>query len=241
MQTVGFRGHVFKVAKDGGLAEQVPLPEGGFCSFSADGKKMAYNRVFREFRTWKYYQGGMADDIWIHDFTTRKTINITNNKAQDIIPMWIGDEIFFISDRDRTMNLFVYNTKTQQTEKVTNFTDFDIKFPTNNKDYIVFENGGYVYKFDVKTRKYDKVNIRIAEDFNDSRKELSKDVSKNISAVSMSPNGERVVMTARGEVFDVPVKNGATRNLTKTSDVHVRNSILSPHRRLLVYLSEPTV
>ncbi|MDR1054629.1 MAG: PDZ domain-containing protein [Prevotellaceae bacterium] len=239
-QTFGFRGHLFSVAKNGGLSEQIPLPEGGFCSYSADGKKLAYNRVFREFRTWKYYEGGMADDIWIHDFTTRKTINITNNKAQDIIPMWINDEIFFISDRDRTMNLFVYNTKTQQTEKVTDFKEFDIKFPTNNKDYIVFENGGYIYKFDIKTRKAEKVTIRIAEDFNDSRKELSKDISKNITAASMSPNAERIVISARGEIFDVPVINGATRNITNSSGAHERMGSWSPDGRWIAYISDAT-
>ena len=72
--------------------------------------KKHYNRVMREFRNWKYYRGGMADDIWIYDPAAKKVENITNNIAQDIIPMWIGEEIYFISDRDRTMNIFVYNS-----------------------------------------------------------------------------------------------------------------------------------
>ena len=110
-------------SKNGGMPEVIPLPEGGFCSYSPDGKKLAYNRVMREFRNWKYYRGGMADDIWIYDPAAKKVENITNNIAQDIIPMWIGEEIYFISDRDRTMNIFVYNIRTKQTEKVTNYTD----------------------------------------------------------------------------------------------------------------------
>ena len=87
-----FNGQLYCVSKSGGLAEELPLPRGGFCSFASDDSKLAYNRVFREFRTWKRYRGGMADDIWIYDFKTKKIENITNNPAQDIIPMWRGDK-----------------------------------------------------------------------------------------------------------------------------------------------------
>lgn len=138
----GFDGKLWKVSPQGGMPQQIPLPEGGFASFSPDGKKMAYNRVMREFRTWKYYRGGMADDIWIYDPAAKSVTNITENPAQDIFPMWIGDEIFFISDRDMTMNFFVYNTKTGKTEKVTDFSDFDVKFPSSDGKRIVFEKGG---------------------------------------------------------------------------------------------------
>ena len=141
-------------------------PRGGFCSFSPDGKKLAYNRVFREFRTWKRYRGGMADDVWIYDFKTHKTTNITNNPALDIIPMWNGDKIYFLSDRDenKRMNLYVYDLATHETKKLTDFTDFDIKFPSLGDKAIVFENGGYIYRFDLATEKAEKVPIRFAED-----------------------------------------------------------------------------
>lgn len=146
----GFDGRLWAVSKDGGMPEVLPLPEGGFCCYSPDGKKLAYNRVFREFRTWKYYRGGMADDIWIYDAAQKKVENITNNVAQDIIPMWIGEEIFFISDRDKTMNIFVYNTRTRQTEKVTHYTDYDVKFPSTDGKTIVYEQGGYLFRLDPK-------------------------------------------------------------------------------------------
>ena len=124
-----FKGQLFEVNKNGGLSQELPLPAGSWCSFSPDGKKMAYNRVFREFRTFKYYKGGMADDVWVYDFETKETVNITNNDNQNIFPICHGDKIYFISDRDRTMNLFAYNTKTKQTEKLTQYTEYDIKFP----------------------------------------------------------------------------------------------------------------
>ncbi len=90
-----FIGQLYTVPLAGGLPEELPLPRGGFCSFSPDGKKLAYNRVFREFRTWKRYRGGMADDVWVYDFTTKKTVNVTNSPAQDIFPMWHGDQDLF--------------------------------------------------------------------------------------------------------------------------------------------------
>ena len=133
-----FNGKLWTISPEGGMPELIPLPEGGFCSWSPDGKKFAYNRVMREFRTWKYYRGGMADDIWVYDPSAKKVENVTNNVSQDIFPMWIGEEIFFISDRDMIMNLFVYNTKTKKTEKVTNYTDYDIKFPSTNGEIIVY-------------------------------------------------------------------------------------------------------
>jgi tricorn protease len=142
----GFTGNLYIVGKEGGLSEIIPLPEGGFCSYSPDGKRLAYNRVMREFRTWKYYRGGMADDIRIYDTEKNSVENITNNNAQDIIPMWVGNEIYFLSDRDRTMNIFVYDTKTKEISKVTDFKEYDCKFPCTNGKQIVFENGGYIYK-----------------------------------------------------------------------------------------------
>jgi tricorn protease len=104
-----FKGQLFVTSVNGGLSQELPLPVGGFCCYSPDKSKLAYNRVFREFRTWKYYRGGMADDIWIYDFKTKQIENITNNLAQDIFPMWTEDKIYFCSDRYRTMNLFVYD------------------------------------------------------------------------------------------------------------------------------------
>ena len=103
-----FKGQLFEVPAEGGVSEPLPFACAGFGTFSPDGSKMAYNRVMREFRTWKYYQGGMADDVWIFDYKTKKNENITQNSAQDIFPMWANNKIYYLSDRDRIMNLFVY-------------------------------------------------------------------------------------------------------------------------------------
>ncbi|MBR5193439.1 MAG: PD40 domain-containing protein [Bacteroidaceae bacterium] len=234
-----FQGKLWTIDKEGGMPEVMPLPEGGFCSYSPDGKKMAYNRVMREFRTWKYYKGGMADDIWIYDPSAKKVENITNNVSQDIIPMWIGDEIYFISDRDMTMNLFVYNTKTKKTEKVTNYTDYDIKFPSSDGNIIVYEQAGYLHKFDPKTRQSTKISITLEGEHIYARKEM-KNVEKYVTATSVSGDGKRVAVTARGEVFNVPTEKGVTKNITRTSGANDRGAKFSPDGKYIAYISDQT-
>lgn len=235
----GFSGKLFTVDKEGGLSEAIPLPEGGFCSYSPDGKQLAYNRVMREFRTWKYYKGGMADDIWVYNPNSKTVENITNNVAQDIFPMWIGDEIFFLSDRDRIMNIFVYNTKTKQTAKVTDFTEYDVKFPSASGNTIVFENGGYIYKMDAATRKAGKVNITLASDNIYARTDL-KDGANYVTAASLSPDGARMVVTSRGEVFNLPVEKGVTKNITRSPGAHDRDAQWSPDGTQIAYISDAT-
>lgn len=235
----GFGGKLYTVAKEGGLSEVIPLPEGGFCSFSPDGKRLAYNRVMREFRTWKYYRGGMADDVWIYDAGKKTVENITNNRAQDIFPMWVGDEIYFLSDRDRTMNLFVYDTKTKTTSKVTDFTEYDIKFPSTNGQLIVFENAGYIYRFDPATKKAEKVNITLTSDHLYARSEI-KDGGRYMRGASLSPDGKRVVVTARGEIFNLPVEKGVTKNIVRTPGAHERSATWSPDGKHIAYISDAT-
>ncbi len=236
-----FNGQLYLVPKNGGLPEQIPVPRGGFCSFSPDGRKMAYNRIFREFRTWKRYRGGMADDIWIYDFKTKQVENVTNNPALDIIPMWHGDRIYFLSDRDESqrMNLYVYELSTKKTRQLTNFKDFDIKFPSLGPEAIVFENGGYIYRFDLQTEQTTRIPVVIADDLVGGREEMVK-VADNVTTFDIAPDGQRAVFGARGDIFTVPKKHGNTRNLTQTSGVHERNARWSPDGRWIAFISDQT-
>lgn len=236
-----FIGSLFSVSLEGQPPEQIPVPRGGFCSFSPDDKKMAYNRVFREFRTWKKYRGGMADDVWIYDFTTKQIENITNNPAQDIIPMWAGNKIYFLSDRDdnKRMNLYSYDLTTKETKRLTNYSDFDIKFPSAGQNALVYEYAGYIYKFDFATEQSQKVPIQIADDMVSGRNEL-RSVGSEVTNYEISPDGKRALFGAHGEVFTVPAKYGATRNLTNSAGVHERNSKWSPDGRWIAFISDKT-
>jgi len=235
-----FIGSLFTVGLDAELPQQLPVPRGGFVSFSPDDSKMAYNRVFREFRTWKHYRGGMADDIWIYDFKTGATENLTNDPAQDICPMWGPDnKIYFVSDRDNRMNLFVIDLATKETKQLTHFTDFDIKFPSIGKDSIVFEQAGYIWRYDLASAQAAPVPIEIKEDFAIGRSALV-DASKHIESVNLAPDGERSITVARGDLFSVPAKNGTSRNLTKTSGAHERDAVWSPDGKWIAYNSDVT-
>lgn len=236
-----FNGQLYLASVEEGLPEQLPFPRGGFCSFSPDDKKLAYNRIFREFRTWKRYRGGMADDIWIYDFETKKIENITNNEALDIIPMWSGNKIYFISDRDanKRMNLYSYDLTSKETKQLTTFSDYDIKFPSLGNDAIVFENGGYIYRFDLVLQKADKVPVQIDDDMNGGRSGIVK-VGDQTTNYEISPDGKRALFGARGDIFTVPAKYGSVRNITNSPGVHDRNSKWSPDGKWIAYISDAT-
>lgn len=232
----GFEGKLWKVPAEGGMPQMIPLPEGGFCSYSPDGKTLAYNRVMREFRTWKYYRGGMADEIWLYD--GKKVTKVTDNPAQDIFPMWVGNEIYFASDRDMTMNIFVYDTKTKETKKVTDFTDYDVKFPSTNGKIVVFEKGGFLYKLDPATKKAEQIHITLTSDLVYGRAERMNVGRKGRNSYSLSPDGKRLAVTARGELFDVPVGSGITRNITKTPGSNDRGADWSPDGKYIAFIGD---
>ena len=235
-----FIGQLFTAGMDAELPQQLPVPRGGFVSFSPDDSKMAFNRVFREFRTWKHYRGGMADDVWIYDFKTGATENLTNNPAQDTCPMWGPDNhIYFISDRDGRMNLFSIDLASKQTKQLTTFKDFDIKFPSIGRESIVFEQAGYIWRYDLASGQAMPVPIEVKEDFAIGRSALV-DASKHSESVSLAPDGERTIVVARGDLFSVPARNGTPRNLTKTSNAHERDAVWSPDGKWIAYNSDAT-
>src|SRR5437899_6123040 len=235
-----FVGSLFAVGLDAELPQQLPVPRGGFVSFSPDDSKMAFNRIFREFRTWKHYRGGMADDVWFYDFKTGATENLTNNPAQDICPMWGPDnKIYFISDRDNRMNLFAVDPGTKESKQLTRFTDFDIKFPSIGKQSIVFEQAGYIWRYDLASGQAAPVSIEIKEDFDSGRGGLV-DAAKHLESVNLAPDGERTIVVARGDLFSVPAKNGTSRNLSKTSGAHERDAVWSPDGKWIAYNSDAT-
>jgi len=238
-----FVGQLLSVNLDGNLPTQLPVPRGGFMSYSPDDTRIAYNRIFREFRTWKNYRGGMADDIWIYDLKTGALENITDNPAVDDFPMWAANNrVYFLSERTGRANLFVYDLATKKTRQLTAYTDYDIKFPSlsSAKKSIVYEHAGLVWRYDIATEKAAPVPIIVREDLATARPAIARVAPGKIAGISTAPDGQRVVVSARGDIFTVPLKDGPTRNLTQTPAIHERDATWSPDGKTIAYLSDAT-
>lgn len=232
-----FKGKLMMAPLSGDLPEQLPFSVASWCSFTEDGSQLVMNRVFREFRTWKYYRGGQADDIWIFDFESGETENITNHNSQDLFPMAHGDRIFFASDRDRIMNLFAYDRSTGETTKVTDFDEYDIKWPNLSGGLITFENGGYIYVYDIEADELEKVEVHLRDDLSPGRNQRV-DATKNLYSAAISPDGARAAFSARGDIFTVPAQSGVVRNLTQSSGAHDRFVTWSPNGKWIGYISD---
>ena len=234
-------GRLFSVSVEGSLPVRLPIDKGGLTSFSPDGTKIAYNRIFRNFRTWKRYKGGMAQDISIYDFKNNTYERITDYPGTDTYPMWHGDTIYFGSDRgpEQRINLYSYSLKSKQTRQLTNFKDYDVNWPSLGPDSIVFENGGFLYLFDLKTEKARKLTIDLAGDRPLARKHWAA-VGHLITDFDISPEGKRAVFSARGDIFTAPAKEGSIRNLTQTPGIQEKYAAWSPDGKWIAYFSDRT-
>lgn len=231
----------YKVSKDGGLAEKLLLPYAEFGSFSPDGKKLAFTTRTRVFRTWKRYLGGMAADIYIFNFDKMTSENISNHIANDEIPMWKDDKIYFLSDRDKNQryNIWVYDLSTKQNRQLTFFDKFDVHFPSIGENEIVFEAGGLLYLLDLTTEKIREVKVNVVTD-GSTLLTQNENVEKLIQNFSVSYNGSRALFEARGEIFSVPAENGAVINLTQSSGAAERFPAWSPNGKYVAYFSDKT-
>lgn len=231
----------FSVSMDGGLPQPLPLDQSGLISFSPDGNKIAYNEIFRNFRTWKRYTGGLAQSISIYDLKNNTIEDLPHTEWTDTFPMWHGETIYFTSDRgaDHRLNLYSYDLTSKQIEQLTHFTDFDVMWPSLGPDAIIFENGGYLYTFDLQSKQATKLSITVPGDRDAAMKHWTE-VSKNITDVDISPEGKRAVFGARGDVFTVPAKEGSARNLTRTPGIREKSVSWSPDGRWIAYVSDRT-
>lgn len=229
----------YLVSKNGGLPEKLKIPYGELASYSPDGSHLAYITKITEGYPFKRYRGGLASDIIIYDLVNNTAENITNNHANDGKPAWVGDKVYFLSDRAENMrlNIWVYDTKTKTSTQLTNIGDFDISYMAAGSSDIVFEAGGKLYLMDLTSQKYNEVKVNVISDLSVEIPK-STDVSKNISNATASPEGKRIVFEARGELFNVPVKEGYVLNMTQSSGAFDQNPSWSPDGKNIVYWSD---
>jgi len=232
----------YTVSVEGGLPHPMFMDEGGLLSYSPDGSKVAYNRIFRNFRQWKRYTGGMAQDITIYDLKNNVVDQVVpHTDYTDTFPMWHGNTIFFTSDRgpEHRLNIYSYELGSKQVEQLTKFDQFDVMWPSMGPDAIIFENGGYLYSFDFETRQPKKLTIHVNGERDQAMRHWA-DASRNITDFDLAPDGKRAVFAARGEVLTVPAKEGSVRNLTNSPGVREQKVAWSPNGQWIAYVSDHT-
>lgn len=248
MNRLGFderAGRPYFVPVAGGDEVPLAVPETGGGMLSPDGSKFVYTPIEREFRTWKRTRGGRAQDVWIYDLIANQSVQLTQNRATDNQPMWIGDSIYFTSDRDYTLNLYQLPAGTANSEtepvKVTHFKEFDVLWPSAGPDALVFEQAGRLYLMDTEAlaAKSEPVQLKISIP-GDRPNTLPaiKAVQALIESADLSANGERALFSARGELFSVPRKNGEIRQLTFTPDAREMSAAIAPDGVRIAYLSD---
>ena len=231
---------LFTVSVQGGVPRVLPVPRGDLTSFSPDGNKIAYIESSQENRTWKRYRGGWSLPIAIYDLKQNTYEELPKSSGMDLFPMWHENTIYFISDREGVMNLFSYDLASKQTKKLTDYKEYDIKWPSIGPDAIVYENGGALYEYSLQSGSAKNIPIEVHAEDLEARPEL-KSVTKTIASFGLSPSGARAVLESRGNIFTVPAEHGSIRNITaEHSSVHERNPVWSPDGKTVAYLSDKT-
>jgi tricorn protease len=231
---------------DGGLPTPLPMPRAFSIAYSPDGKKLAYEEIttafvppWYELSQWRHYRGGRTRPVRLLNLADNSVDKLPWTNSNDSLPMWIGNTVYFLSDRNHTTNLFAYRVDTKQTTQLTRHDDFDIMTASAGADAIVYEQAGYIHLVDAATGKSRQLNIEVAGDFPWARPQFKKVVSM-IRNSALSPTGIRAVFEARGEIFTVPTEKGDYRNLTQSSGAHDRSPAWSPDGAQLAWLSDAT-
>lgn len=206
-------------------------------SFSSNGKKMVIDKMSRWDGEWRAYRGGQNTPLIILDLASSDETLLPHTNTTDVQPLWMGDDIYFLSDRDLVMNIWKYNTKSKDLSQVTKFKGSDVKWLSGHKNKLVYERNGYIHTFDLSSKKSKQLNIHVVGDFPWAETKW-ENVSRRARSASLSPNGKRAIMESRGDVFTVPLKFGDARNITQSSGTADRAPIWSPKGDKIAWFSD---
>src|SRR5262249_9959973 len=225
------------VPAEGGVEQTMPLPRGYQGKISADGARIAYrmNNSWDEER--RNYRGGQNRPIWIVDLKTFDLVSPPWTDSKDVDPVWVGDSVYFISDRDGVANVWNYDTRSKKLTQLTRFSDFDVKSMDSGGGAVVFEQAGYIHELDPESGKEHLVNITAPGDFPWMMPRW-EDVTNRMTNIALSPTGKRVVVEARGEIFTIPAEKGDVRNLSHSSGSAERDPAWSPDGKYVSYFSD---
>jgi tricorn protease len=228
---------LFTMAIDGTFPEEIPLPIAERGSFSPDGSHIAYQPTPQSQSGWKNYKGGQTSPIWIARLSDSSVEEIPRKNSNDKYPVWLGDKIYFLSDRSGPVSLFEFDTKSKQVKQLIRNDGLDFKFCSGGPGAIVYEQFGTIYVYDLKSARSSKVGIRLSGDLASVRPHFEK-VGTRIFNAALSPTGARAVFEARGEILTVPSEKGDPRNLTQTTAVMERDPAWSPDGKWIAYFSD---
>ena len=230
---------LYTLGVDGkGVPNEIPLPMAIRGWLSPNGKRIAYEPLSQWQPDWKYYKGGQTQPIWLANLSDSSIEKLPRNNSNDKHPMWIGDKVYFLSDRDNSIvTLFSFDTKSKKVEKIVKNDGLDIKNANTNGNTIVYEQFGTIYTIKAGSKSPKKINIRVVGDFPGVRPRF-ENVGNRISNAAVSPTGVRAVFEARGEIISAPADKGNARNLTNTTSVMERDPAWSPDGKWIAYLSD---
>lgn len=218
----------FTVSLQGGLPDPIALPQAYVGEMNADGSAIAYqeNRLWDP--EWRNYRGGQAKPISIVSTKTWDIVFAPWEGERHLSPVWLGDVVYYISERDYAANVWSYNPETKEHRQLTHHVNFDVKSIGSGDDRIVYEQGGYLHILNPVNAESKQLTIRIARDLNNVRPRWEDLSSRQIQDMQLSPTGQRAIFSARGDLFTVPLDKGSWRNLTRTSGVADRHPVWSP-------------
>jgi len=232
---------VYAVSPQGGMPVQLPVDRAGLASLSPDGASIAYNRGNREDRTWKRHQGGTAQDIWVGSFAAADFRRVTDWVGTDNYPMWQGGKIYFASDRNHgTLNLFEMDPNGANVRPLTDYSDYDVKYPSQGPGQIVFQYAESLYVLVLATGQVLNVPVTIPTDAVSMRPKYVK-VDGHIGSYRLSPSGARLLLESRGEILSIPTGDeGQPINLTGHSGSREKGAVWSPDGRFVAFFSDLT-
>ena len=229
----------FTVYTNGGLPKALDIPRAAYGEISTDGKYLAYTPITGWDAEWRNYRGGQAMPIWVVNMTTKDLIRTSQPTGErHLDPVWLDNIVYFMSERDYTMNIWSFNPSTKEEKQITFHKKFDVKSLDASKDKIVYEQGGYLHVYNPSSGDTKQLSIDVKADLNFYRTKWDNVSAFQLNSPNLSPKGKRAIFEHRGEIFTVPKENGTWKNITNSPGIADRSPIWSPKGDKIAWFSD---